>query len=481
LQGPTHTVSAKEGFVKGIVLIFIISSLLFPGCSAVSSLVKPALEEEGEVYVYIEPFPQDAERLRFQLEELSVVRGDGTSVPLSLSLREFKRSDMLRQRLVASGRLAPGRYTGLSFKTKDASLRTEEGEVALLVPAELLRINFSFDIVRKKAVVLDLSLQYGESVKDRSGFMPSFSILIPSRPLATLTGYVTNRDSHAITVFDKRSGRVAGVIPTGNGPLGAALDQKLAKAYVALADIDAVDQMDVTDGNMIKRLNLTTGDRPRELALTPDGRFLLTVNAGSSSVSVVDTVSLIEVKRIAVGNDPRSVLVDPVGRRAYVFNALSNTITVIDIANKATAAVLSTEPGPVRGQFNRKGDKLYVIYEGTPYLTVIDPFSLSVIKRMFIGPGVTSIKVNTTTDMIYLGRKHDSTVEVYDPFSLMPGDFIVVNSGVGYLTIDGEANNLFAVLPDRRTVTAVNLISKKIVFEMDVGDNASWVTMMGER
>jgi len=131
--------------VKGIVLIFIISSLLFPGCSTVSSLVKPALEEEGEVYVYIEPFPQDAERLRFQLEELSVVRGDGTSVPLSLSLREFKRSDMLRQRLVASGRLAPGRYTGLSFKTKDASLRTEEGEVALLVPAEPFRINFIFD------------------------------------------------------------------------------------------------------------------------------------------------------------------------------------------------------------------------------------------------------------------------------------------------------------------------------------------------
>jgi YVTN family beta-propeller protein len=462
-------------------IIFIVSLLFFSGCAGVSSVVKPALEEEGEVFVYIEPFPQEAERLRFQLEELSAVRGDGTTVPLSLSLSEFKRSDMGRQRLVASGRLSPGRYTGLSFKAKDASLRTEEGAAALLVPSEPLRINFPFDIVRKKAVVLDLSLRYAESVKDRSRFIPSFSIIIPSRPLATLTGYVTNHDSQTITVFDKRSGRVAGVIPTGNGPLGMALDQKLAKAYVALSDIDAIEQMDVTEGNMIKRLSLTTGDRPRELALTPDGRFLLTVNAGSSSVSIVDTLSLIEVNRIAVGNDPRSVLVDPVGRRAYVFNTLSNTITVIDIANKAAAAVISTEPGPVRGQFNRKGDKLYVIYEGNPYLTVIDPFSLSVIKRMFVGPGVSSIKVNTTTDMIYLGRKRDSTVEVYDPFSLMPGDFIVVSSGVDYLTIDGEENNLFTVLPDKKTVTAVNLISKKVVFEIDVGDNASWVTMMGER
>lgn len=455
--------------------------MFFPGCTAVPSLVRPALEEEGEVFVYIEPFPRDAERLRFQLEDLSVARGDGTLVPLSLSLREFKRSDIGRQRLVASGRLSPGHYAGLLFKIKDALLRTEEGEAALLVPGEAVRISFPFDIVRKKAVVLDLSLQYAESIKDRSRFVPSFSIVIPSRPLMTLTGYVANHASHSITVFDKKSGRVAGVIPTGNAPLGMALDQKLGKAFVALAGDDAIDLIDATDGNRVNRLNLAAGDHPRELALTPDGRSLLTVNAGSNTVSIIDPLSLIEVGRIAVGNDPHSVLVDPVGRRAYVFNTLSNTISVIDIANKATAAVISTEPGPVRGQFNRKGDKLYVIYEGNPYLTVIDPFSLSVVKRMFVGPGVSSIKVNTVTDMIYLGRKHDGTVEVYDPFSLMPGDFISVNSGADYLTIDGEENNLVAVLPDKMTVTAVNLISKKVVFEIDAGEDPSWVAMMGER
>ncbi len=473
--------SNRRGPLKVHSIIFILFLLIFSGCTGVSSIVKPPLEEEGEVFVYIEPFPQEAERLRFQIEELSAVRGDGAAIPLSLSLREFKHSDIGRQRLIASGRLSPGRYIGLSFKAKDASLRTEEGESAFLVTGEPLRVNFPFDIARKKAVVLDLSLKYLESVKDRPSFTPSFSIIIPSSPLATLTGYVTNHDSQTITVFDKKSGRVAGVIPTGSGPLGMALDQKLAKAYVALSEIDAIDQMDVTEGNMIKRLNLTAGDRPRELALTPDGRFLLTVNTGSSSVSIVDTLSLIEVNRIAVGNDPRSVLVDPVGRRAYVFNTLSNTITVIDIANKATAAVISTEAGPVRGQFNRKGDKLYTIYEGNPYLTVIDPFSLSVSKRIYVGPGVSSIKVNSATDMLYLGRKHDSTVEVYDPFSLMPGDFIGVGGGVDYMTIDGEENNLLAVLPDKGAVAAVNLISKKNVFEIDVGDNASWVTMMGER
>ncbi len=464
-----------------VPFIIIMSFLFFSGCAGVSSVVKPPLEEEGEAYVYIEPFPQEAERLRFQLEELSAVRGDGTTVPLSLSLREFKRGDMNRQRLVASGRLSPGHYAGLSFKIRDASLRTEEGESALLVTGEPLRINFPFDIVKKKAVILDLSLKYAESVKDRSGFTPSFSVVIPSRPLATLTGYVTNRDSQTITVFDKKSGRVSGVIPTGAGPLGMALDQKLAKAYAALSGDDAIDLIDVTNGNTINRLHLTTGDRPREPALTPDNRFLLTVNAGSNTVSIIDPLSFIEINRIAVGNDPRSVLIDPLGKRAYVFNTLSNTITVIDIANKATAAVISTEPGPVRGQFNRKGDNLYVIYEGAPYLTVTDPFSLSVVKRIFVGPGASSIKVNAVTDMIYLGREHDSTVEVYDPFSLMPGDFISVGSGVAYLTIDGEENNLVAVLPEKRTVTAVNLVSKKIVFEIDVGDNASWVSLMGER
>ncbi|TQE76909.1 beta-propeller fold lactonase family protein, partial [Streptococcus suis] len=48
---------------------------------------------------------------------------------------------------------------------------------------------------------------------------------------------------------------------------------------------------------------IAVGKDPRGLAVTPDGRWLLTANQGSADVSVVDTGTRKEIKRIAVGRN----------------------------------------------------------------------------------------------------------------------------------------------------------------------------------
>jgi len=67
-----------------------------------------------------------------------------------------------------------------------------------------------------------------------------------------------------------------------------ALDQRTKRAYVALSGEDEVDVIDVANGEVVDRIKLSGGDRPRELALTPDGRTLLVVNTGSNTVSIID-------------------------------------------------------------------------------------------------------------------------------------------------------------------------------------------------
>jgi YVTN family beta-propeller protein len=47
------------------------------------------------------------------------------------------------------------------------------------------------------------------------------------------------------------------------------------------------------------------GHDPDWLTMTPDGRFVYSANAGSNSVSVVDTRTIREVARIPVGNVPK--------------------------------------------------------------------------------------------------------------------------------------------------------------------------------
>jgi YVTN family beta-propeller protein len=455
--------------------------LVLCGCQATLSRLRPPLEEEGEIYLYLQPYPQEAERLRFGIEGIFAVSAEGREFPFEISLRDVKASDLRRQRLLASGRLPPGSYTGFSFKVNKAFLKTEEGEANLLVSETPVRNDFPFSVSRKRAYVISLMFKYTESISGGFSFSPVFSMMIPARPIPSLTGYVSNSGSNNIMVFDKKLNKVLSIIVTGRSPAGMALDQRQGRAYVALSGDDAIELIDVLSGEVINRLRLYTGDRPQELALTPDGKTLLVANKGTNTVSFIDPLSFVELRRIEVGREPNSISIHPNGIRAFVFNTLSSTVSVVDIPNKAIITTISTDPAPLRGQFNRRGDRLYIIHEWSMYLTAINPFALSLLRRFPVKIGMISMKVDIQTDLVYMGRGRDTTVEVYDPFSFALVDSINTGAGITYMTIDGDENNLYMVNPEMKSVMVSRLVRKMIIFEMDVGEGPYWVTMMGER
>jgi hypothetical protein len=53
--------------------------------------------------------------------------------------------------------------------------------------------------------------------------------------------------------------------------------------------------------------------------------------------------------------------------------------------------------------------------------------------------------------------------------------------GVSHLLIDAEDNRLYMVNPDTKTLMVGRLADRKVVSEIDVGDGASFVAVMGER
>ncbi len=466
---------------RNILLTIALSLLLLSGCALPPSTLKPPLEDEGEVQVYLQPFPKEAEKLTFTIDRLSLVTSDGREFPLSLAMTEFRAGALTRQRFLAAGRVPPGAFSGLSLKVAKATLAGEEGSAALIVPEEPVSIPLSIGVQRRKVVVLSLAFQFAGSIQKGFGFTPRFSLYVPSLPVSGLLGYVVNRADSTLTVFDKKTGEVAAVMATGRTPEQVVFDQNARIAYLSLAGEDAVDVIDLVEGEATHRINLKTGDGPVNIALTPDGRFLLAVNARSRTLSIIDPGALLETNRLPLGEGPRWLLIGPNGTRCYVFNGLSNTITVVDFVLGTTVATVATDAGPLMGQFSRRGDRLYVVHEGSPYLLVFDPNSLSVTKRQFFGYGIGAIKVDSTSDLLYVSRKGDTRIEVHEPFSLNLLDYLPALSDVAYVTIDGESNNLFLLSPEKRRLQAVSLVSRKAVTETDIGEDPTWVTMMGER
>jgi YVTN family beta-propeller protein len=436
---------------------------------------------DGGVYLYLQPLPPEASALTFTITSVSAVSGNGTAFPLKLNLSVAGGVDTGRQRLLASGRLPAGSYAGFAFTVKRAALRRSEGEVALAVPETPVRLDFQLGVTGRQSSLVWLSLKYADSVQSGSSFSPAFAVAVPSRPMADHAGYVTNSASNTITVFDKQIMQAAAVIDTCAGPAGLALDQRRRRLYVACPNDDEIQSIDVATGEIVERASASPGDRPRELALTPDGNTLVAANNGSNSISFFDTGALTRADRVNVGSGPGSVVIEPAGRRAFVFNTLSNSISVVDIATRAVVATMSTEAPPLRGQFSARGDRLYVIHDRSPFMTAFDAQQLTTITRARLGAPVSAIAVDRVRGLVCVGSTADTAVVFYDPNVLMPLYTMKARAGASYLAIVPDDNTLYMVSPDTRSLLVGRLADRKVVSEIDVGDRPYWVAIMGEK
>lgn len=464
------------------ILAAVLAITFLAGCEAQHALLKPSLVDEGEVYLYVRPVPHEAQRLKFALSQVSAVKDDGSEYPLSLNFKEFTPDLVNRQRLFASGVLPAGEYVGLAVGVSAATLRDEEGEERLLVPEKPARVDCRFTVTSKKATFQSLAFNYDQSVTTGFSFTPVFTVVPAAKPVAGLVGYVSNYQANTLTVFDKQSLEVTDVIATGSGPRGIAIDQVRRRAYVALAGDSAVEVLDITLGEETNRIRLKPEDAPQELVLTSDGRTLLTVNNGSSTVSFVDPLSYLEVARLRVGSKPTSIILDPAGTKAYVFNSLSQDITVIDIASRSVAATVPSEPGLSRGQFSRNGDVLYTVHEMSPFVRLMSPFpSLALQQRYRVGMGTVSLKLDTMSNLIYMGKQFGTGLEVFEPSTFVPISTVNTGGGATYMTIDGEQNNLFVINGEKNSVEVVNLVTREVIGRFDVDQSPFWISLMGER
>lgn len=465
--------------IKTFAILLVL--LLCGACTSQVPRLKPVSTEDGEVYLYAQQLPQEATGLRFRLREVIAVKGDGTEVPLPVTLPEIRPESLDRQRLVCSGPLPSGSYQGFYFQAEKAFLAGEKGEKELTVAGKREMVVFPFTVKRGKAELFSLSFKVGESLQGATGFRPVFVCGTLPKPLTNLTGYVTNYAAGAVTVFDKKSGEALDVIKTGRGPKSVVFDKDKLRAYVVASEDDAIEVVDIRSGQVINTIRLNNGDHPCDALLTANGDTLLVVNQGTNTVSFIDPNSNFESTRVKVGNSPGSIILDPQGKRAYVFNTLSSSFSVLDVNARVVLATVSTESVPVRGDFSRQGDKLYVFHQWSPTLLVYDTASFTVLKRIYTGLGVSAIKVDRATDRLYVAKKDSRVIEVYDPFSLIPIDFMEAGGWASYMLIDADENNLLLVLPESNALQCINLVSKRNRFLMDTGSAPYWSAIMGAR
>src|SRR5579862_4181838 len=122
---------------------------------------------------------------------------------------------------------------------------------------------------------------------------------------------------------------------------------------------------------------------PGDLALSPDGRWALTANRGSASVSLVDLTEGKVVSEVAVGRHPYGI--DWRGSVAAVANFHDDTITLLEVAppKLLTTATISVGNEP-RG-IALSETQAFVVASGDDAVYVIDLAAKRTTMRVSVG------------------------------------------------------------------------------------------------
>ncbi|MFN3652852.1 MAG: beta-propeller fold lactonase family protein [Armatimonadota bacterium] len=256
---------------------------------------------------------------------------------------------------------------------------------------------------------------------------------------------VANALSGSVALLDPASGKQVALRSLRGEPAGVAISPDGKSAYVSLPPLDQVAVLSLPDLEVRERIGV--GRRPRALALTPDGATLLAANLQGGDVSVVDTGSLQETRRIEVtGRNLRGIAVTADGKRAFVTGQIPgntrvtrdpldmwiNTLFVLDLRPEAKAgsaegwldfaAASAPDPdgvtvlGPELVALTLAGsDETVLVRTPGPHLRSYDP---QITARRVVGARPRGIALSPDRKQLWVANELESTVALLDAATL---------------------------------------------------------------
>src|ERR671918_962294 len=111
-------------------------------------------------------------------------------------------------------------------------------------------------------------------------------VLVLASPLAAREIFVSNEKGNSISIVDGDTLEVIETVPVGNRPRGIALSPDGKHLYICASDDDTIEVMDTATRKILG--TLPSGPDPELMVVSPDGTKIYVANEDDNLVSVVN-------------------------------------------------------------------------------------------------------------------------------------------------------------------------------------------------
>ncbi|MFZ0522717.1 MAG: beta-propeller fold lactonase family protein [Candidatus Acidiferrales bacterium] len=299
-----------------------------------------------------------------------------------------------------------------------------------------------------------------------------------------------------------------GIMPVDiNGPHGIAISPDKQFVYVSVGHgrpDGSVWKMKAGTEEVVKYAPL--GLFPATADISKDGEFLYVANANfhgdmvPSSVSVVATDPMIEVKRITTCTMPHGSRLSPDGTKQYSACMMDDMVTEIDTQKFDVARTFMLTAGKEMGmdgaphmQMNMKeltcvptwaqpsndGSEIYVACNKSNDVAVIDAATWKLSRRFAAANGVYNLAM-TKDGRLVATNKRGQSVSIFDPKSgkelarlptkrkVVHGAVVTPDNRYAFISVEGVGD-------DPGTVEVIDLDAMKTVATVDVPTQAAGI------
>jgi DNA-binding beta-propeller fold protein YncE len=308
-----------------------------------------------------------------------------------------------------------------------------------------------------------------------------------------------------------------GLMPTDiNGPHGIAVSPDKQFFYVSEGHgrpEGSVWKYTTGSNNVIKYTGL--GLFPATTDITPDGNFIYVANANfhgdmvPSSISVVATDQMIEVKRITTCTMPHGSRLNHAGTKHYSACMMDDMLVEIDTSKFAVDRYFMLAPGkemgmtgapypqgpqsmgdhkamehkpictPTWAQPSNDGSTVYVACNQSNDIVAVNTDTWTLARRFPAGTGVYNLAM-TKDGRLIATNKRGQSVSVFDPIAgkelakiptkrkVVHGAVVTPDDRYAFITVEGVGE-------EPGTVEVIDLSSYKTVATVDVGPQAAGI------
>jgi len=167
--------------------------------------------------------------------------------------------------------------------------------------------------------------------------------------------------SNGVVLIDPKTRSIVRTV-TVPGGLEAGAGNGHGHAFINLEEANALAEVDLVAGKLVRTIALTGCDGPTGLAVVAGGTRVLSA-CSNGVVTVVDAVNGRLIQTLPVGKGPDAVLVDPARGLAFVPGGHDGTLTAIAIADPAKFHVVATIPtqvGARTGALDPRTGRIYL-------------------------------------------------------------------------------------------------------------------------